>query len=85
MIRTQISLSRRAIQFLGFIEALPDLEIRGFDAGEFSKASRLIRKFADRSLTLADAHGLAIMSEMRISSCWSTDRHLGLTGVTLVI
>jgi predicted nucleic acid-binding protein len=77
--------SRRAIQFLGFIEALPDLEIREFDAAEFSKASRLVRKFTDRSLTLADAHGLAIMSEMRISACWSTDRHLGLTGVTPAI
>lgn len=33
---------------------------------------------------LADAHGLVIMTAHRIKSCWSTDRHLGLTGASLV-
>ena len=32
-----------------------------------------------------DAHGLAVMSSRHIAVCWSTDRHLGLTGVTLVM
>jgi predicted nucleic acid-binding protein len=76
---------RRAVQFLGLIDELPSLTIRPFDAEELSKTSQLIKKFADQALTLADAHGLLIMSERRTKSCWSTDRHLGLTGVTLVV
>ena len=76
---------RRAIQFLAFLDALPGLTIRGFDATELAKTGRIVRKFADQGLTLADAHGLAIMRELRIGSCWSTDRHLGLNRVSLVI
>jgi predicted nucleic acid-binding protein len=76
---------RRAVQFLAFVDALPDLSIRGFDRSELEKTSRIVKKFADQKLTLADAHGLAIMSEGRIVYCWSTDRHLGLQGVPLVI
>ena len=46
---------------------------------------RLVKKFGDQSLTLADTHGLVIINEHRIANCWSTDRHLGLTGAKLVI
>src|ERR1039457_5576136 len=35
------------------------------------------------ALVVADAHGLAVMRERRIATCWSTDRHMGLTGVRL--
>ncbi|MFY9724253.1 MAG: type II toxin-antitoxin system VapC family toxin [Bryobacteraceae bacterium] len=76
---------RRAVQFLSFIDALPGLTIRGFDGSELAKAARVVKKFADQGLTLADAHGLAIMREMRIACCWSTDRHLGLEGASLVV
>ena len=76
---------QRAIQFLAFIHALPGLTIRGFDASELTKAGRIVQKYSDQDLTLADAHGLAIMRELRIGRCWSTDRHLGLDGVPLVV
>ena len=77
---------RRAVQFLAFVDALPSLTIQGFDVSEFAKAGRTVRKFADQELTLADAHGLAIMRELRVGCCcWSTDWHLGLDGVPLVI
>jgi len=75
---------RRAIQLLNFIHELPDLEIRAFDNYGLVKAGLVIRKFSDRSLTLADAHGLVIMTAHRIRTCWSTDRRLGLTGASLV-
>ena len=75
----------RAIQFLNFIEDLPVLAVQSFDLEELQKASRLVKKFGDQSLTLADAHGLVIINERRITTCWSTDRHLGLTGAKLVI
>ncbi|HMD87371.1 MAG TPA: type II toxin-antitoxin system VapC family toxin [Terriglobia bacterium] len=74
----------RAIQFLNFIDDLSVLAIRPFDHEELTKTNRLVKKFADQSLTLADAHGLLIINEHRISTCWSTDRHLGLTGAKLV-
>jgi predicted nucleic acid-binding protein len=75
----------RAIQFLSFLDELPQLHLRSFDSSELPKATRLVKKFSDQKLTLADAHGLAIMADRRISECWSTDRHLGLTGVRLAI
>lgn len=77
--------SRRAIQFLAFIETLTDLTIQPFDAAELARSSRVVKKFSDQKLTLADAHGLAIMTERRTAVCWSTDRHLSLSGVPLVV
>jgi predicted nucleic acid-binding protein len=76
---------QRAIQFLAFIDAMPFLRIRGFDSAELARAGAIVKKFAGQNLTLADAHGLAVMRELRITSCWSTDRHMGLGGVPLVI
>jgi len=75
---------RRAIAFLNFVQELPALRVIGFDEGELSKAGLLTKNFSDQRLTLADAHGLALMTTRRVKSCWSTDRHLGLTGVSLV-
>jgi predicted nucleic acid-binding protein len=75
----------RAIQFLNFVDELPQLSICPFASTEVLAAARLIKKFADQKLTLADAHGLAIMADRRTAECWSTDRHLGLTGARLVI
>jgi predicted nucleic acid-binding protein len=76
---------QRAIQFLNFISELSILEIQPFDAAELKKSSRVVKKFDDQPLTLADAHGLGIIQERRIQVCWSTDRHLGLRGARLVI
>ncbi len=46
---------------------------------------RVIRRFVDQDLSLTDGVGLYLMAERRSTSCWSTDFHLGLTGVPLVI
>jgi predicted nucleic acid-binding protein len=75
----------RAIQFLAFVEALPALIIQSFDPAELAKARLILTTFPDQNLTLADAHGLAMMKERRCAACWSTDRHLSLTGVSLAI
>lgn len=75
---------RRALEFLNFVDALPALTIEGFDADAVERSSRLLKKFSDQTLTLADAHGLAVMTARRITSCWSADRHMALTGATLV-
>ena len=76
--------SRRAIEFLNFIDALDVLTVFPFDPSQLAAASRIVKKYQDQKLTLADAHGLALMSQLRIKECWSTDRHLGLSGVPLV-
>ncbi|HTS48115.1 MAG TPA: type II toxin-antitoxin system VapC family toxin [Bryobacteraceae bacterium] len=76
---------RRAMQFLNFIQELTDLDICPFDQREFTRTLPVVKKFSDQKLTLADAHGLSILSARRIKTCWSTDRHLGLTGATLVM
>lgn len=74
---------RKALSFLSFTGELP-ISVQGFDESELERAGTLVRKFSDQELTLADAHGLAVMKSRRITNCWSTDRHLGLTGATLV-
>jgi predicted nucleic acid-binding protein len=74
---------RKAISFLNFVQEIP-IHVDGFDQSELEKTKAFIKKFSDQQLTLADAHGLAVMKTRRIASCWSTDRRLGLTGATLV-
>ena len=75
----------RAIQFLGFVAALPNFSIEPFDQHELESATTFVMKFRDQKLTMADAHGLSLMKRRKIQTCWSTDRHLSLTGVPLVI
>ena len=75
----------RAVQFLNFVEALTPLTVLPFDHEALLKATALIHRFTDQHLTLADAHGLVLMEEKKTRVCWSTDRHLRLTGVPLVI
>ena len=75
----------KALQFLAFIGELTPLAVLAFGPDELRKAGELAKKLADQNVTLADTHGLVIMRERRIKACWSTDRHLGLTGAGLVM
>ena len=75
---------RRALEFLNFVNALPALTIAGFDVDAVERSTTLLKKFDDQKLTLADVHGLSVMTTRRIAACWSTDRHMTLTGATLV-
>lgn len=74
----------RALMFLAMLEEMPFLTILGVAMREIKSASAIMKKYADQDLTLADAVGLETMRERRSRICWSTDRHLGLTGVPLV-
>lgn len=75
----------RALQFLAMIEVMTPLEIVAIGPEEQNAATAILRRFADQDLTLADAVGLHLMEKRRIRECWSTDFHLGLTGIPLVI
>ncbi len=76
---------RRAIQFLAFIAELPALTIQPFDDAGIAASANLVKKFSDQKLTLADAHGLALIEKRKIAACWSTDWHFTLSGASLVI
>jgi predicted nucleic acid-binding protein len=76
---------QRAIQFLGFIRELTPLTVLQFGSEELNKATAVLKKFSDHPVTLADVHGLVIIRERKITACWSTDRHLSLTGARLVM
>jgi predicted nucleic acid-binding protein len=75
----------RALQFLALIEDLTPLSVLATGQVEQAGAIKLLRKFSDQDLTLADAVGLFLMKQRNIRQCWSTDFHLRLTGVPLVI
>lgn len=75
----------RARQFLAMIEEMPFLTLAAVGGPEVEAGTEMLRRYADQDLTLVDSVGLALMEERRTRSCWSTDFHLGLTGVPLVI
>ncbi len=75
----------RALQFLAMIEVMTPLQLISVGSSEQAEAMAILRRFSDQNLTLADAMGLHIMDTRGVQECWSTDFHLGLTGVPLVI
>jgi predicted nucleic acid-binding protein len=75
----------RALQFLTMIEAMEPLRVLGVGVEEQRSGSEILRKFSDQDLTLTDAVGLHVLSAQSLGVCWSTDFHLGITGVPLVI
>ncbi len=75
----------RALQFMGLLEEMPPLTVVSVGPKEVAGARKVLRRFSDQDLTLADAVGLHLMQDRKLTVCWSTDFHLGLTGVPLVI
>ncbi|WP_454063517.1 type II toxin-antitoxin system VapC family toxin [Candidatus Nitrospira salsa] len=75
----------RALQFLAMIESMRPLKLVGIGPREQKASTDILRKFSDQDLTLVDAAGLHLMSNLGIQNCWSTDFHLGLTGIPLII
>lgn len=75
----------RALQFLAMIEDMTPLSVTSIGVGEQQKAVELLRRYSDQDLTMTDAVGLHVMHTHRIPVCWSTDSHLGITGVSLVV
>lgn len=75
----------KALQFLAMIEATRPLRVLAVGAPEVDKATQLLRRFSDQNLTITDAVGLWTMEARAVANCWSTDFHLALTGISLVI
>ncbi|HVT29127.1 MAG TPA: hypothetical protein VHE81_14020 [Lacipirellulaceae bacterium] len=75
----------RALQFLAMIEEMRHLSMLNVGPKECGAAVAMLRKFSDQDLTIPDALGLQVIAVRKIKRCWSTDSHLGITGVPLVI
>lgn len=75
----------RALQFLAMIEAMTPLRVVAVGPAEQAAGVALLRRFSDQDLTLTDAVGLHLGAVLGVRSIWSTDFHLGLTGMPLVI
>jgi predicted nucleic acid-binding protein len=75
----------KALQFLAMIEAMTPLQVAPVGPDEQAEGVRLLRRFSDQDLTMADAVGLHLSTACGVRYVWSTDHHLGLTGVPLVI
>lgn len=75
----------RAMQFLALIEDMKPLTVAAVGDAEQKGAQNVLRRYSDQDLTMTDAVGLHLMIARKIRSCWSTDFHLGLAGVPLVI
>lgn len=76
---------KRALQFLAMIEDMSFLEVVEAGPRELAAGTAVLRKFSDQDLTLVDAVGLHLLKVRNVRTCWSTDRHLALTGVPLAI
>ena len=75
----------RALQFLAMVEDMSPLTVAAVGPKEQEEAAAILRRYSDQDLTMTDAVGLHIMRARRIRVCWSTDFHLAITGVPLVI
>ena len=75
----------RGLQFLAMVEAMTPLGVVSVGRREQRAGAEILRRFSDQRLTLTDAVGMHVMGEREVGICWSTDFHLGLTGVPLVI
>jgi hypothetical protein len=61
------------------------LRVLGATPRDQAGGTGMPRRFSDQDLTMCDAVGLHLMNEKATRDCWSTDFHLGLTGVPLAI
>ncbi|MFH2007395.1 MAG: PIN domain-containing protein [bacterium] len=75
----------RALQFLSLFELMKPLRVLGATPKDQAGGTEVLRRFSDQDLTICDAVGLHLMQEKKTKMCWSTDFHLGLGGVPLVI
>jgi predicted nucleic acid-binding protein len=75
----------RALQFMVMVEDMTPLRLVAVGEKEQTAATELLRIFSDQDMTMTDAVGLYVMKAHRLRACWSTDLHLGLSGVPLVI
>jgi predicted nucleic acid-binding protein len=75
----------RALRFISLLEDMTPLRVIPTGPDELAGGVKLLRQFSDQDLSLTDAIGLWTMDRRKLKVCWSTDRHLRLTSIPLVI
>lgn len=75
----------KALRILTLVDSTGPMKLVSTGHREIEAGASLLGRFSDQDLTLVDAVSLHVMSARRIRTCWSTDHHLGITGVTLAI
>jgi len=73
-----------ARQFRAFITALRGLQLLALTAEAHVHALQILDRFRGSKLTYVDAASLAWIEQRKIKVVWSTDHHLGLTGVQIL-
>ncbi|MBL4818387.1 MAG: type II toxin-antitoxin system VapC family toxin [Deltaproteobacteria bacterium] len=69
-----------ARKFSSFLRELPNLELFEATTKHHRAVQRTLDKFRGTKLTYVDASSLTFLAEHKISTVWSTDHHLGLSG-----
>lgn len=72
-----------ARQFRLFVNAIPKMKVLFSNAEVHAATASMLDKHRGSKLTYVDAASLTILEAQKISTVWSTDYHLSLTGKTI--
>ena len=72
-----------ARQFRLFVNAIPKMKVLFSNAEVHAATASMLDKHRGSKLTYVDASSLTILDAQKISTVWSTDYHLSLTGKTI--
>jgi len=66
------------------IDNLQGLRLLAGGANHHADCVRMLDRFRGARLTYVDASSLVLVRQQRVRQIWSTDHHLGLTGVEIL-
>lgn len=66
------------------LERLEGLTLLEADGNHHAACVAMLERFRGSRLTYVDASSLVFVSQRRVRQIWSTDHHLGLTGVEIL-
>ena len=73
-----------ARNFRAFLATLKGLSIIAVTLEDHQRALRMLDRFRGAKLTYVDAASLAWIEHRKITTVWSSDHHLGLTGAKIL-
>ena len=70
--------------FATLLDHLEGLKIHPITSEQHRDVRRMLDRYRGSKLTYVDASSLSLIAEHKIEQVWSTDHHLGITGVELL-
>ena len=70
--------------FGALLDRLEGLKIHPITSEHHREVRRMLDRYRGSKLTYVDASSLRLIEEHEIEQVWSTDHHLGITGVELL-